>query len=92
MHLLHDEHEKDLFCLLMSYSIILQHAALRYEPHILANYLRELAGGFHAYYNACQFLVDDVKLRSARLCLINAVKQVVANGLMLLGVACPESM
>lgn len=92
LHLLHEEQEKDLLSQLLRYKSILQHAALHYEPHILANYLRELAGVFHAYYNAHQFLVEDVALCNARLCLINAVKQVLANGLALLGVSCPEMM
>lgn len=67
-------------------------AALACEPHQLVHYLRELAGQFHAYYNGHQFLVDDAKLRDARLNLILAVRQVLANGLRLLGVSAPESM
>ncbi|MGK0673556.1 MAG: arginine--tRNA ligase [Halothiobacillaceae bacterium] len=67
-------------------------AALACEPHQLVHYLRELAGQFHAYYNGHQFLVDDAALRDARLNLILAVRQVLANGLGLLGVSAPESM
>ncbi len=67
-------------------------AALAYEPHQLVHYLRELAAEFHAYYNAHTFLVDDAALRDARLNLILAVRQVLANGLRLLGVSAPESM
>lgn len=67
-------------------------AALACEPHQLVHYLRELAGQFHAYYNGHQFLVDDAELRDARLNLILAVRQVLANGLRLLGVSAPESM
>lgn len=92
LSLLQSQYEKDVLCLLLRYPITLQQAALRYEPHLVANYLRELASGFHAYYNACQFLVDDSSLRDARLCLINAVKKVLLNGLELLGVSCPDSM
>jgi arginyl-tRNA synthetase len=92
LSLLDADAEKELFSLLMRYALVLQHSAVRYEPHVLANYLRDLAGSFHAYYNACQFLVDDVHLRNARLCLIGAVKQIIANGLNLLGVSCPEAM
>ncbi|MEW5973413.1 MAG: arginine--tRNA ligase [Pseudomonadota bacterium] len=67
-------------------------AALACEPHQLVHYLRELASQFHAYYNGHQFLVDDAELRDARLNLILAVRQVLANGLRLLGVSAPESM
>jgi arginyl-tRNA synthetase len=51
-----------------------------------------LANHFHAYYNAQQFLVDDVKLRDARINLIGAIQQCLTNGLGLLGVNSPESM
>ena len=66
--------------------------ALKYEPHQLIIYLRELANEFHTYYNAHQFLVEDAPLRNARLNLIDAVKQVIANGLDLLNINAPESM
>ena len=56
------------------------------------HYLRELATDFHAYYNAHQFLVPDAELRNARLMLINGLRQVVCNGLGLLGVSAPEAM
>jgi arginyl-tRNA synthetase len=51
-----------------------------------------LANDFHAYYNACQFLVEDVPLRQARLSLIMATRQVITNGLAILGVSAPEEM
>ncbi|MEY3808605.1 MAG: hypothetical protein RI893_1581, partial [Pseudomonadota bacterium] len=53
---------------------------------------RELANEFHTYYNAHQFLVDDANIRNARLNLICAVKQVLANGLNLLNINTPEAM
>lgn len=62
------------------------------EPQQIANYLRDLAGEFHAYYNAHKVLIDDAELRSARLALTTGVGQVIANGLALLGVSAPESM
>ncbi|VAX14364.1 Arginyl-tRNA synthetase [hydrothermal vent metagenome] len=74
------------------YPEVLEAAALNHEPHQLAHYLRELANDYHTYYNAHQFLVDDTELRQARLALILSVKQVIANGLGLLGVSAPESM
>jgi arginyl-tRNA synthetase len=67
-------------------------AARNHEPHQLSFYLRELANDFHGYYNSCQFLVDDEKLCQARLCLIAATRQVIRNGLDILGVSAPEEM
>jgi arginyl-tRNA synthetase len=67
-------------------------AARAFAPHAVAFYLRELAGEFHSYYNAERVLVDDAALRQARLALILAVRQVLQNGLALLGVSAPEKM
>jgi arginyl-tRNA synthetase len=67
-------------------------AAAEFAPHAVAFYLRSLAGEFHSYYNAERMLVDDTKLRSARLALAVAVRQTLANGLALLGVSAPEKM
>jgi len=90
--LLTEEHENDLLGTLARYPEVLERAALQYEPHQLIQYLRELATEFHTYYNAHQFLVDDAKIRNARLNLICAVKQVLANGLGLLNINTPEAM
>jgi arginyl-tRNA synthetase len=61
-------------------------------PHALAFFLKELAADLHAYYNSERFLVDDTGLREARLALLLAVRQVLCNGLALLGVSAPEKM
>ncbi|MDI1351387.1 MAG: DALR anticodon-binding domain-containing protein, partial [bacterium] len=74
------------------YPEIIEAAATSCEPHHLAYYLRELANGLHSYYNAVQLLCEQEQLRSARLCLLEAVRQVLNNGLDLLGVSAPESM
>ncbi len=87
-----EEHESALLTTLAKYPEILQRAALQYEPHQLIHYLRDLANQFHTYYNAHQFLVDDAALRNARLNLIEAVRQVLANGLRLLKINTPEVM
>ncbi|MFA5914478.1 MAG: arginine--tRNA ligase [Burkholderiales bacterium] len=71
---------------------LLAEAAGDFAPHMVAFYLRELAGEFHSYYNAERVLVADEKLRLARLALILAVRQVLQNGLALLGVSAPEKM
>jgi arginyl-tRNA synthetase len=90
--LLVEEHETDLLNQLSRYPEVIETAAVHHEPHQLAYYLRELANGFHTYYNSHQFLVDDEALRSARLALIISVRHVLAGGLALLGVSAPEKM
>jgi arginyl-tRNA synthetase len=87
-----ETHELALIQKLSRYPEVLEAAALAYEPHQLAHYLRELAYDFHTYYGAHTFLVDDAALRDARLNLIVATRQVIANGLGLLGVSAPEAM
>ena len=87
-----ESHEQSLLTSLSRYPEVVESAALNHEPHQLAHFLRDLANDFHTYYNAHQFLVDDMALRDARLCLILATRQVIANGLGLLGVSAPESM
>ncbi len=89
---LDSEVEKDLVKQLAKYPETLQHAALNFEPHVLANYLRDLAGDFHTWYNGHKLIIDDAELRNARLTLSVAVRQVLANGLKLLGVSAPEQM
>lgn len=90
--LLTTAHELALAQKLAQYPEIIQRAATIRAPHLLTNFLRELADGFHSYYNAQQFLVDDVPLRNARLNLVAAVRQTLANALKLLGVSAPEKM
>jgi arginyl-tRNA synthetase len=87
-----ESHEDALLVNLSRYPEIVESAALQHEPHQLAHYLRELANDLHTYYNAHQFLVADEALRNARLNLIAATRQVLANGLGLLGVSAPDSM
>ncbi len=89
---LESETETDLVKQLAKYPETLQHAALNFEPHMLANYLRDLAGDFHTWYNGHKLIIDDAELRNARLTLSVAVRQVLANGLKLLGVSAPEQM
>ncbi len=89
---LNEAHEQALITRLSRFPELVETAALSHEPHQIAHYLRELANDFHTYYNAHQFLVADADLRDARLALISAVRQVIANGLALLGVSAPEQM
>ena len=92
LNLLNEEHEISLLGTLARYPEVLEKAALQYEPHQLIHYLRDLAHEFHTYYNAHQFLVEDAAVRNARLNLVCAIKQVLANGLNLLNINTPESM
>ncbi len=89
---LSESHELQLLSTLSRYCDIILSAAKQCEPHILTNYLRDLATDFHTYYNSHQFLVDDDKIRDARLTLISAARQILVNGLTLIGVSTPESM
>jgi arginyl-tRNA synthetase len=85
-------HETDLLKNLSRYPEVVEAAALNEEPHLLTHYLRDVANDFHTYYNAHQFLVDDAVLRDARIKLILATREVLRNGLNLLGVSAPEQM
>lgn len=81
-----------LIKLLMKYPEIIRLSAELMEPHRITFFLMELASAFHGYYNRQRVLTEDVLLTRARLYLMTAVRQVIANGLSLLGVTAPESM
>ena len=89
---LDNEHEATLLTELARYPEMVEAAAQNLEPHLIAQYLRDLANALHTYYHAHQFIVDDAALRDARLALIVGARQVLANGLDLLGVSAPETM
>jgi arginyl-tRNA synthetase len=90
--LLTQAQEDELLGELMRFPEAIESAAANRAPQVLATYLRELAASFHSYYNAVAILVPEEDLRNARLGLCLAVKQVLANGLKLLGVSAPEKM
>ncbi len=92
LHRLCEPHELALLKSLSRYPEVVQSAALDYAPHQLAFFLRELANDFHTYYNAHTFLVEEEALRNARVALISATRQIVRNGLDLLGVTAPDAM
>ena len=85
-------HETALLKRLMEYPEVIENAARELAPHMVAFYLKDLAGEFHSFYNAERFLVEDEALKRARLALALAVRQVLRNGLALLGVGAPEKM
>ena len=92
LSLLTEEVERNILRELSRYKSVIESAAIQYEPHQLAYYLRDLATQFHSYYNACTFILEDQDLTQARLSLIHAAKQILRNGLSILGVGAPESM
>ncbi|MEO8598861.1 MAG: arginine--tRNA ligase [bacterium] len=84
--------EASLLAKLAEYPEALEHALEELGPHQVAFYLRDLAGELHSYYNAERVLVDDVQMKMARLALVCATRQVLQNGLALIGVSAPEKM
>lgn len=84
--------EASLMAQLAEYPDMLQHALEELGPHQVAFYLRDLAGELHSYYNAERVLVDDVPTKMARLALMSATRQVLRNGLALIGVSAPSRM
>jgi len=71
---------------------VIETAARDLAPHQIAFYLKDLAADFHTWYNAERMLVDDTALRDARVAMAAAVRQVIRNGMAILGVSCPASM
>ena len=92
LHLLNTNHELDLLAMLARFPDMIKSSANSCEVHQVAFYLRDLANLLHSYYNAVQLICEDDGLRAARLCLLRAIRQVLKNGLELLGVSSPESM
>jgi arginyl-tRNA synthetase len=86
------EHEQILLTELSRYPEVVEAAANNLEPHLIAQYLRELAGALHSYYHEHKWIVDDAELRNTRITLAVATRQVIRNGLDLLGLSAPEKM
>ena len=92
LHLLDNEDEQILLTELSKYPELVETAAANLEPHLLATALRELANALHSFYDKHKVLIDDKPQREARLALLTATRQVLKNGLELLGLSAPESM
>lgn len=84
--------ETTLMQALGQYPEVVSSACQALAPHMVANYLKELASALHSYYNDTKFLVDDAQVKLARLSLITATRVVLRNGLSLLGVSAPDKM
>jgi arginyl-tRNA synthetase len=89
---LNQDDELALARMLQQYPEVVAFAAHHLEPHRVIYYLQELSAQFHSYYNRSRVLVDDVEISKARLYLVNGVKVVLENALLLMGVSAPERM
>jgi arginyl-tRNA synthetase len=87
-----EEQELQILQKLLDYPDQIQSAAHELAPHLVAFYLKDLAAGFHSYYNSTRLLVEDGVVREARLALAAAVRQVLRSGLEILGVGAPDKM
>ncbi len=92
LELLKEGDDIDLIKVLAGYPDIVVSAASDLEPHRIAFYLLDLATAFHRFYNRSRVITDNAALTSARLVLVDAVRQVIANALALMGIGAPESM
>ena len=81
-----------LTLVLARYPDMLAAAAADFSPHDVTFYLRELSSCYHSYYDAERILVDEVAVKHARLALVAATRQVLQNGLAVLGVSAPQKM
>ena len=90
--LLDSDKEIEIQKMLKQYPLLIERAALSSEPHLICYYLKDLASIFHSYYNTEKFIVEDLKLMRARLLLLTGVKQVIQNGLSILGISAPQEM
>jgi len=89
---LSSDHENSLMTLLQQFPEIVERAAGNFEPHQITYFLRDLATAFHSYYNATKILDADSDARDAMLALCQATRQVLSNGLTIIGVGAPDSM
>jgi arginyl-tRNA synthetase len=92
LSLLTEESELNIIKKLSYYPDVIISSTEKYEPHLLTNYMRELAQEIHSYYNKYQILIADDKLRNARLALIEAAKHVFKNSSKVIGIGMPEKM
>ena len=87
-----EEVELNLIRQISRFPEVVESSAKSFEPHQIAYYLRDLSTEFHAFYNRVRILDSEPELRDTRLNLIDSVRQVLVNGLDILGVSAPESM
>lgn len=87
-----DDASMDLLKEIERYPQIVQDAADRYEPSVIARYSMDLAHAFNRFYRECQINVEDVKLKNSRTSLVKITRAIIKDSLSLLGIDCPEQM
>ena len=87
-----EDDEADCMQKLLGLPEVIESASRDFAPHLVAFYLRDLAAVFHSYYNSTPILNSEEHVRIARLALVASVRQVLRNGLALLGVSAPDKM
>jgi arginyl-tRNA synthetase len=92
LNLLMEEEELSIIKKLYSYPDVIINSSAKYEPHLLTNYMKELAQEIHSYYNKYQVLVKNEDLRNARLALIKSARYVFENSSKIIGIDMPEKM
>jgi len=92
LSLLNTEKEIEIQKHLASFPSLIEKAAKSNDPHLICYYLKDLASLFHSYYNSEKFIIEDSSLMISRMFLLKGVKQVIFNGLEILGVSSPEAM
>ena len=89
---LNSEHEKKVILHLSKFSSMINTAAEQYKPYLIAKYLHDLSQYFNEFYHSCPVISDLTEVMHARLLLVSSIKQVLHNGLALLGISSPEEM
>jgi arginyl-tRNA synthetase len=92
LHLLQVRQEFEIIKLLGEYPEVVCECVRSLEPHYIPYYLHQLVSLFHSYYHDNRILSEDAELTKARLCLALAIKEVIGNALLLLGVTAPQKM
>ena len=92
LSLLSAEKEIEIQKHLANFPSVVEKSAKSNDPHLICYYLKDLASLFHSYYNSEKFIIEDINLMNSRMFLLKGIKQVIFNGLEILGVDSPEEM
>ncbi len=92
LSLLSTEKEIEIQKHLANFPALIEKSAKSNDPHLICYYLKDLASLFHSYYNSEKFIIEDINLMNSRMFLLKGIKQVIFNGLEILGVDSPEEM
>lgn len=92
LELLNTNEEINLIKKLIDFPEVVENSAIKFEPQILTEYLKELAAEFHKFYHSCKIIGSEEDLKNARLSLVYATKNTLYNGLKILKINAPEKM